>query len=87
MNSREALAHVVRASGKSKAAISRGVGKSSNFVSALFSMKRAPGTDLLAEIAQECGYTLQLVGHGETLQIDGKADSEPADEDGEVGAR
>ena len=86
MNSREALAHVVRASGKSKAAISRGIGKSSNYVSALFSMNRAPGTDLLAKIARECGYTLQLVGHGEVLSIDGRADLEPAGEDGPADA-
>ncbi len=72
MDSKAALAHVVSCSGKSKAAISKELGKSDGYISSLFTMGRAPGTDVLASIAAACGYTLQLVGHGETLTLDGR---------------
>lgn len=72
MDSRGALAHIVAASGESKAAMSRRLGRSDNYISALFTMRRAPGTDLMAELARACGYRLQLVGHGETIDIDGR---------------
>lgn len=78
MDSRQALAHVVAKGGKSKAALSRELGRSEGFVSSLFSMHRAPGVDLMASIAKACGYDLQLVGHGETITLgdDGEGDGQ-----------
>lgn len=77
MDAKQALRSLVDNSGKSQRAISRELGKTDNYVSALFSMGRAPGSDLMAAIAQACGYTLALVPHGSTLPdgsivLDGK---------------
>lgn len=75
MDSRQALEHVVSASGLTKAELSRRLGRSEGYVSSLFSMHRAPGSDLLASIAQACGYQLQLVGHGETITLGQEQDA------------
>lgn len=77
MDAKQALRSLVDNSGKSQRAISRELGKTDNYVSALFSMGRAPGSDLMAAIAQACGYTLALVPHSSALPsgsivLDGK---------------
>lgn len=82
MDSREALRHIVDKSGKSQRLISKELGHNDRYIATTLSGGRAPGTDVLATIAQACGYTLQLVGHGETLTLDGtKRDAEGKHED------
>ena len=77
MDAKSAMRHIVKNSGKAKAAISRELGKSDNYINAMHVMQRSPGSDVLAAIAQACGYTLALVPHGSALPsgsivLDGK---------------
>ena len=71
MDSREALRHIVSKSGKSQRLISKELGHNDRYIATTLSGGRAPGTDVLATIAKACGYALQLVGHGETITLDG----------------
>ena len=77
MDSKQAFRVIVDASGKSRRALARELGRSEGFISSMLSGGRAPGSDLLAAIARACGYTLALVPHGSTLPsgsivLDGK---------------
>lgn len=74
METRRAIRRIVHLSGKSQRQVSEDMGRSPNFVSAVLTQKRTPSTDLMAEIAEVCGYELQLVkkGGGEVIVLDGK---------------
>lgn len=61
MDSMDAMRALVAASGKPTRQLSEALGRSPNFFSACLSQGRHPGADLLAELAEACGYSLQLV--------------------------
>lgn len=63
--------NMIEKSGRSAAEISRDIGRSSNYISSMVYNMTVPRADLLADIAHACGYELQLVGHGETLDVPG----------------
>ena len=67
LNAKQAFRTIADASGLSRRALSAALGKTDNYISALLSQGRAPGSDLMAAIAQACGYTLALIPHGSTL--------------------
>ena len=69
MDGRQALRHMVKASGKPQRAISTDIGRSEGFVQSYLATGRVPSADLMATLAHACGYSLGLVGHGETLTI------------------
>jgi transcriptional regulator with XRE-family HTH domain len=69
MDGKDALSHIIKADGKPYRTISTELGRSPNFVSNYLATKRSPDTDLLADVANVCGYRLQLVGHGEVLTL------------------
>ena len=73
MDAKNALRRIVTLSGKTQRQISSDMGRSENFVSAVRTQKRTPNADLMAEMAQACGYDLQLAkkGGGEVITIDG----------------
>lgn len=71
MDSHEAIEHMCTQTGRSKRALSLDMGRSEKFIQVYTSTSRRPSTDVLADIAHACGYRLQLVGHGETLELDG----------------
>ena len=67
MDSKEALRALLARSDKPKTAISLELGKSSGYVNSYLTMGRAPGADVLADIAGACGYRLALVPAGDQL--------------------
>ncbi len=70
MNAKQAVAHMMEKSGKSKSGVSLALGKHRNFVAS--SMMREPWNPALSTvlgIAGECGYTLVLEGSGERIVI------------------
>lgn len=72
MESLQALRHMVSMSGKSTMAISRDMGIAEKYVGMTISRKSVPKLDTFADIAEACGYEVQIVGHDETIVIDGK---------------
>ena len=85
MDSDAALRHMIAVSRKSQRQISRDIGKTDTFISATLSKRQGahPSCALMSDIARACGYDLQLVGHGETITLDGtsKADTGTAQAD------
>ena len=64
-----AIHYMAAASHKTYAQISRELGRARNFLSVLFRDGATPRLDLMAKIANACGYVLLLVGHGEALEV------------------
>lgn len=75
MSPSDAVREMVRASGMSAYAASRKAGRASAYISVLLSRGVDPSSRVLADIAIACGYTLQLVGHGEVIELDGTHDA------------
>ena len=71
MDSRTALRHIVGMSGISQRALSRELGKNTRYIATTLASGHVLNTDLMSTIARACGYRLQLVGHGEVLELDG----------------
>ena len=73
MDADAAVRHMIAVSGMSQRQISRDIGKTDTFVSATLSKRQGarPSCALMSDIAGACGYSLQLVGHGETITLDG----------------
>jgi len=63
----ETLQHMVIKSGMTAAEISRSLGRTSGYLATMLNDKRTPRLDLFVSIAQACGYTVQMHGHGETF--------------------
>lgn len=72
MDALKAMRHMVNMSGKSTRAVSRDIGIADTFVGMTLSRKSVPKLDTFADIAEACGYEVQIVGHDETIVIDGK---------------
>lgn len=58
------IRHMIRASGKTAAEISREIGKTSGYLSVVLADGRIPRVNLLIAIANACGYTVKLEGLG-----------------------
>lgn len=68
-SSKEAIEHLVEASRKSPAQISRDMGKHPNTLSALLSTKGKTTIDTMAAIARVCKHTLAIVPTGEVKNL------------------
>lgn len=66
----EAIKHMCEQSGKGVVGASRALGKSRMYLSALISRGSYPRTDTLVQIAQACGYTVELVRDGERIELE-----------------
>lgn len=71
MKPSDAVRRMVDRSGLSGYEVSRKAGRATAYVSVMLSRGVDPSTRVMADLAAACGYTLQLVGHGETLILDG----------------
>ena len=67
----EAVRRMVASAGLSGYEVSRRAGRAPAYVSVLLARGVDPSTRVLADLATVCGYKLQLVGHGETIVLDG----------------
>ena len=65
----DALRAVVDGSGRSQRDVSAALGHAPTYVSTLLAQGSQPGVDRLAEVASLCGYRIQIVGHGEVIEI------------------
>ena len=65
----EAIRHMVGCCGKSFSAVSREIGHVNQYLSVMLNNRTTPRLDLMAKIANACGYRLVLVGHGEGLDV------------------
>ena len=77
MDSTTAIRRMMQREGVSPYRVALTMHKASSYVSGMLRRGSDPSTAVMADIAKACGYTLQLVGHGETLTLDGTR----ADED------
>ena len=66
----EAIKHMCEKSGKGVVGASQALGKSRLYLSALISRGSYPRTDTLVQIAQACGYTVELVKDGERIELE-----------------
>ncbi len=66
----EAIKHMCEKGGKGVVGTSQALGKSRMFLSALISRGSYPRTDTLVQIAQACGYTVELVRDGERIELE-----------------
>ena len=66
----EAIRHMCDESGQGVVGASQALGKSKMYLSALISRGSYPRTDTLVQIAQACGYTVELVRAGERIQLE-----------------
>ena len=75
MDTHHALVAMLEASGLSSYRVSVGLGRHSSYVSTMLRRGSVPSADLLARMADVCGYDLRLVprnGAGDALTIDGR---------------
>lgn len=70
MNIADAIKRMCSKSGKGPIKVSRELGKSKAYVSAAINRGNVPRVDTLAKIANACGYTVVLEGHGERIELD-----------------
>lgn len=75
MSPSDAVREMIRASGMSAYAASRKAGRASAYISVLLSRGVDPSSRVLADIARACGYSLQLIGHGDVIELDGTHDA------------
>ena len=77
MDSGKAIRHMLDASGQSAYKAALAIGRKHSYISGMLLRGSDPSSAVLSDIARACGYSLQLVGHGETLPLDGtgKADA------------
>ena len=66
----EAIKHMCEKSGKGVVGASQALGKSRMYLSALISRGSYPRTDTLVQIAQACGYRVELVRDGERIELE-----------------
>lgn len=76
MDSREALKHMIKMSGSPKTRLSVALGKSQGYLNTYVTMGKDPTVTTFARMAQACGYSLQIVGHGEVIEIAGDTTGE-----------
>jgi len=78
MDARETLRYLIDQSGKPKTTISTDLGKSQGYINSYLTIGRAPGVDVLANIADVCGYDLVIVNRetGQTTRIDPQRDKD-----------
>jgi hypothetical protein len=69
-----AINSMIRGSGKSRRQVSLEMGREETYLNTIVRRKYRPRIDILVEIANVCGYELQLVGNGETIVIDNEPD-------------
>ena len=65
----QAIRHMIANSQKTFAAASREIGRNSRYISVMLGDATTPRLDLMAKIANACGYDLVLLGHGEGLEV------------------
>lgn len=70
MDTNSCVHHMLDKAGLSPNAACQSMGRANGYVDQSLKRKGGIGAPALAEIAQACGYELQLVGRGETLRID-----------------
>ena len=66
----EAVRHMCEQSGKGVVGVSQALGKSKMYLSALISRGSFPRTDTLVQIAQACGYRVELVKDEERIVLE-----------------
>ena len=66
----DAIKHMCEQSGQGVVGASQALGKSRMYLSALISRGSYPRTDTLGQIAQACGYKVELVKDGERIELE-----------------
>lgn len=66
----EAIKHMCEQSGQGVVGVSQALGKSKMYLSALISRGSYPRTDTLVQIAQACGYRVELVKDEERIELE-----------------
>lgn len=65
-----AMQQMIASTGKSRIALSREMGRSDTYLTTKLQEKSKPRTDTLSQLANLCGYTLQLVRGDDVIVID-----------------
>ena len=69
MDLQSAIRHMASRAQRAYAQISRAIGRNDRYVSIMLNDGTTPRLDLMAKIANACGYRLVMVGHGEGLEV------------------
>lgn len=69
LTSMDCLKHMLEASMVNRAELSRRMGKSRSYISSTLQHTNDLKTSTLVELANAMGYTVQVVGHGETITL------------------
>lgn len=72
MDALKALRRMVTMSGKSAMQVSRDMGVAEKYISMTLSRGSVPKLDTYADIAEACGYSVQLVSQNDVIIVDGK---------------
>ena len=70
MRSLDLVRHMAKTCGKSLRGLSVEMGRSPNWLSGTLSRNKEIHAETLSEIANACGYSLVISGHGETIEVD-----------------
>lgn len=81
MDSTTAIRRMMEREGATPYRVAMDMHKAHSYVSGMIRRGSDPSTAVMADIAKACGYTLQLVGHGETLTLDGTRETEDKPKD------
>lgn len=81
MDSTTAIRRMMEREGATPYRVAMDMHKAHSYVSGMIRRGSDPSTAIMADIAKACGYTLQLVGHGETLTLDGTRETEDKPKD------
>lgn len=63
------LNYLVKESGKTPYRISKEMNRPTNYIASLMARKTIPGLSVMADIAEQCGYGLALIGKDEAILI------------------
>ena len=66
----DAIKHMCEQGGRGVVGVSRALGKSRLYLSTLISRGSYPRTDTLVQIAQACGYRVELGREDERIQLE-----------------
>lgn len=66
---RQLVRHMVERSGKSASQVSRDAGRKSGYIGTIVNRGTVPGLAALADIAEACGYVLELRGTDEVISV------------------
>lgn len=71
MDSNELIKVMIERSGVTKRELSRAMGRSDNYVATSLMKSKSHSLELVCEVADALGYTIEVSGHGSRMAVNG----------------